>query len=109
MLTVTFLRDSRKRLSRIFADGHAEAGNYGEDLVCAGASAILQAAWLGLASYAKIDLDVKHGDGQLDIRWPIATRDRADVQAIVATAHLAIEALADQFPLNVRCTEADEP
>jgi uncharacterized protein YsxB (DUF464 family) len=101
VLDVTFYRDSRDRLSRIVANGHAGWADAGEDVVCAGASAVLQTAWLGLAEHARIALTAERDAGRLDLRWPAADRERVDVQAIVETARLAIEALARQFPANV--------
>lgn len=102
MLNVTFYRDSRERLSRIFAAGHAGWADAGEDVVCAGASAVLQTAWLGLAEHARVAVTAERDGGRLDLRWPEADRERADVQAIVETARLAIEHLARQFPENIR-------
>jgi uncharacterized protein YsxB (DUF464 family) len=103
VLKVTFYRDSHDRLSRIFADGHAGWADAGEDIVCAGASAILQSALLGLAEHAGIAVNAGRDAGRLDLRWPEADRGRDDVRAIVETARLAIEHLALQFPDHVQC------
>ena len=108
MLEVTFRRDSRNRLSSVSAAGHAEAGVAGDDVVCAAASAILQAAELGLERHARLPAATVRGDGRLEIAIDAAARDRADVTAIVATAELAIEHLAWQFPVNVRMHRAAE-
>ncbi|GAC1424566.1 MAG: hypothetical protein NVSMB64_31980 [Candidatus Velthaea sp.] len=110
MLEVKFRRDSRQRLSSVFAAGHADAGVAGEDIVCAAASAILQAAELGLAAYAKLDTShVTRADGEMAFHIVPAARERADVKAIVATAELAIEKLAWQFPAHVRFVREAEP
>ena len=106
MLSVTFYRDSRDRLSRIFAEGHAGWAESGEDIVCAGASAVLQSAWLGLTEHAGVVVAAERDAGRLDLRWPEAVRDRDDVRAIVETARLAIEHLAHQFPDHVRASHA---
>jgi uncharacterized protein YsxB (DUF464 family) len=108
VVTVTFRRDSRKRLSSVFADGHAGWADAGEDVVCAAASAILQAAWLGLAEHAHVHVESERTGGRLALRWPEAERDRDDVRAIVATAELAIAQLARQFPAHVRARRAPE-
>ena len=109
MVTVTFRRDSRNRLSSVFAEGHAGWADPGEDVVCAAASAILQAAWLGLAEHARVDVDGERTGGRLAMRWPEAARDRDDVRAIVATAELSIAQIARQFPKNVAVRSAKEP
>jgi uncharacterized protein len=108
MLEVRFRRDSRQRLSSILAQGHAEAGVAGDDVVCAAASAILQAAELGLSSYASLPDVAVRADGQMAFAIPEAEREREDVKAIVATAELAIAQLAWQFPVNVRIVREDE-
>ena len=109
MVTVTFRRDSRNRLSSLFAEGHAGWADPGEDVVCAAASAILQAAWLGLAEHARVDVEAERTGGRLALRWPEDARDRDDVQAIVATAELSIASFAHDFPKNIRIERAREP
>ncbi len=102
MLEVRFSRDARGRLRSIVADGHTEAADPGEDLVCASASAILQAAYLGLREHAQLSLPDTRRSGTLTIVLPKPVLDRDDVVAIVRTAELAIEALAHQYPQHLR-------
>lgn len=109
MVTVTFRRDSRNRLSSVLAEGHAGWADPGDDVVCAAASAILQAAWLGLAEHAHVDVAGERSGGLLAMRWPEAAREREDVRAIVATAELSIARIAQQFPEHVRARRAKEP
>jgi len=101
MLQVTFYRDSRNRLSSIFAGGHAAFAEYGEDIVCAAVSAILQAARLGLQAYAGLELEVTQQSGELRMRWPESARDLEAVRAIVSTAELSVEQIARQYPAHV--------
>jgi len=90
------------------AAGHAEAGVAGDDVVCAAASAILQAAELGLTAYAGLTEVAQRAEGRMVFAIPETARERDDVKAIVGTAELAIEALARQFPVNVRIVREDE-
>jgi uncharacterized protein YsxB (DUF464 family) len=108
MVTVTFHEDSRSRLSSIVAEGHAGWADAGEDIVCAAASAILQAAWLGLTDHAAVTVVGERDAGRLAMRWPADARDRDDVRAIVATAALAIEQIARQYPQHVRARRVTE-
>lgn len=108
MLEVTFYRDSRKRLSSVFALGHAGFADRGEDIVCAAVSAILQAARLGLEAHARVDLDVTQREGELRMRWPESARDDAALVAIVTTAELSTEQIARQYPDHIRFARADE-
>src|SRR5580692_844515 len=102
MLDVTFYKDSRGRLSSLFADGHAGWADEGKDIVCAAVSAILQAARLGLESYAAIPLTVTQHKGTMRLEWPEDARDEESLRAIVTTAELAVQQIAEQFPEHVR-------
>lgn len=108
MVTVTFRRDSRNRLSSVFSEGHAEQAEHGHDIACAAVSAILQAALLGLTDVAKIDVRSKRSPALMTMSWPDAERDRPDVHAIVATAELSIESIARDYPKNVRFQRTSE-
>lgn len=108
MVDVQFTRDSRGRLSSVFATGHAEFGAFPNDVVCAAVSAILQAAYAGLQDVAKLQFEGKRVSGELDIRVPEGARDRADVAAIIATAEVSLEQLARQYPDHVRVTRDEE-
>jgi uncharacterized protein YsxB (DUF464 family) len=108
VLEVRFRRDSRQRLSSVLAEGHAEAGIAGDDVVCAAASAILQAAELGLSAYASLENVTARADGRMSFAIPAEAREREDVKAIIATAELAIAQLAWQFPVNVRIVREHE-
>jgi len=105
VVEVTFYEDGRQRLSSFLATGHAlipETSSDEYSLVCAAVSAILQAARAGLEYHAKIDIDVTMERGDMRVRWPEASRLDPAVQAIVATAQLAIEQIARQYPAHVR-------
>jgi uncharacterized protein YsxB (DUF464 family) len=102
MLELSFLRDDRGRLAAVRAFGHADFAVAGEDVVCAGVSAILQAARLGLEQHARIPLEARQQSGALEMDWPPSVRDDPAVVAIVETAELAVRQIAEQFPQHVR-------
>lgn len=106
MLDVTFYRDGSNRLSSVHAAGHTDFAAAGQDVVCAAASAILQAVSLGLAAHARLDLNVVQRSGEFRLGWPQKARGDPAVEAIVATAELSIVALAEQFPAHVRVRRA---
>lgn len=101
MVTVTFYRDSRNRLSSVFAKGHAGWAESGRDVVCAAVSAILQAACAGLQEHVKLDVGMRRGDGELSFSLPESARDDAAATAIVRTAEISIEQIAKQHPKSV--------
>lgn len=101
MVTVTFRRDSRQRLSSVFAQGHAGWAESGRDIVCAAVSAILQAACAGLQEHAKLDIGMRRSAGELSFLLPESARDDEAVVAIVRTAEISIEQIAQQHPEHV--------
>ena len=105
---VRFRRDSRNRLSSVVSGGHAGQGAPGEDVACAAVSALLQAAWAGLTDVAHVPVSGHRRSGDLLMRWPPAVRGRADVEAIVATAELAVEQIAKQYRGAVRFVREPE-
>jgi len=108
VLEVRFRRDSRNRLSSVFASGHAEQGEPGEDIACAAVSALLQAAWVGLSDVAHVKVTGRRESGDFAMHWPEDTRGREDVRAIVATAELAIEQIAKQYRGAIRSVRENE-
>lgn len=87
------------------AEGHAGAGEYGQDIVCAAVSVLLQtlanevteAAWAGLLAVSV----VAHGDGWMKVEMTPTdqTQDMAD--AWVELVQDGIDALAESYPENV--------
>jgi uncharacterized protein len=108
MVEIRFVRDSRGRLSSVFASGHADFATHNEDVVCAGVSAILQAAYAGLEEVARLKFEGRHVEGNLEIHIPEGARERADVNAIIATAEVALVQLAEQYPAFVRVKRETE-
>ena len=106
MLEVTFLRDDRDRHAAICASGHADFADYGEDIVCAAVSAILQAARVGLSDYAGLQIEARQAPGALELRWREQDRDLENLRAIVATAELAILAIGRRYPEHVRVSQS---
>ncbi|MBV8354798.1 MAG: ribosomal-processing cysteine protease Prp [Candidatus Eremiobacteraeota bacterium] len=108
MVVVTFGRDRAGRLASAKATGHAEFGEFPNDVVCAAVSAILQAACAGLEEVARVPYEGSRTPGELSFLIPADARDRADVAAIVATAEVSLEQLERQYPDHVRVTHINE-
>jgi uncharacterized protein YsxB (DUF464 family) len=102
LVEVRIRKDSRGRLSSFFTSGHTGSAAYGEDVVCAAVSALLQGAWFGLVEVAGVDVVGSKGEGRLELAWPKEARDDVAAQAIVATAAISVERIAEQNPAFVR-------
>ena len=82
MITVTMLCDHDDPVG-FHVTGHAEQGAYGEDLVCAAVSAIVQTAILGITDVLELDCGVSVEDGDayciIDQNTPQLKKDQASV------------------------------
>jgi hypothetical protein len=101
VLEVVFFRDDRDRLAAVFACGHADFDEYGQDIVCAAISAVLQAARLGLEHYAGGEIEATQESGRLRIDCAPSARDKESVAAILTTAELAVAQVARRYPEHV--------
>lgn len=82
------------------ASGHAGFAEAGGDIVCAGISALLQTAALGLSEVLGCSCEVKQTSGLLSVRLPVsawASRQR-DSDLILRTISLGLRAIRQQFP-----------
>jgi uncharacterized protein len=109
MLDVQIRVDGVQRPTSFFAQGHVGWAEAGADVVCAAVSVVLQSAWLGLKEHAKVAVKASRSPGRLELRWPADSREREDVRAIVATAALSLDCIAEQYPNHVRITREQEP
>jgi uncharacterized protein len=108
VLEVIFYRDRGGRLCGLRASGHADFDEHGKDIVCAAASAVLQAAHLGLVQHAGTDVAVRREPGLLELHWKDDERHRERAGAIAATAELAVEQIARRYPKHVRLKRVTE-
>lgn len=87
------------------AEGHAAAGEYGQDIVCAAVSVLLQTLANEVTEAARAGLlavgVVAHGDGWMKVEMTPTdqTQDMAD--AWVELVQDGIDALAESYPENV--------
>ena len=63
MITVTVIRENESPVG-FTVSGHANMGEYGEDLVCAAVSAVVQTALLGITDVCQIQAGVSIEEGE---------------------------------------------
>ena len=81
----------------LIVKGHSGYADHGNDIVCAGVSALTQAAILGLRHY-DVDMDVSMSHGDITVQ----INKNEDVVEPIFTAMLAgLEEIAKQYPKNV--------
>ena len=107
MITVA-LRRSHGGFVGFSANGHALAGTYGEDVVCAAVSALLQSALLGLTDYARLHVDSSTENGAMYVAIVEPVGDAAlQVETIFETMRLGLESIQLAHPQNLRLLEQE--
>ena len=105
MVTVGFLRDASSRILGFEARGHADAGEYGSDIVCAAVSSLTQATLYGLRDVLKVpvmfDEDEEAGLAVFLIAG-VADSKIADSQVLFKTLLGSLQAIESDYPKNVR-------
>lgn len=99
MITVIFESQDGESIG-FLAEGHADYGPPGQDIVCAAVSSLTQSAVLALELLAGDRLTVDMGrSGWMQVR----IRDPDEkTQVIMAVMELSLEDLQKQYPENVR-------
>ncbi len=108
MITVTVTRENGTPVG-FSVSGHANMGEYGEDLVCAAVSAIVQTAILGITDVCNLSAGVSIEEGQTTcILSKEATQEELRKAAIVFDTMLAgLRSIQASYPgtINFRNKE----
>lgn len=103
MITVTVWRDAAGRVHGFRSEGHAQYADYGEDIVCAAVSVLTQSAVLGLTQHVKVDVAVEQSPGWLQcVLGDGLLADDVGAAAVLETMVLGLNAIAQQYPQQVR-------
>lgn len=102
MINIEILRDKGRNIISFSASGHSLYKKKGEDIVCAGVSAIIQTAILGLSEYLSLRLDVMKGDGRIDVKMLSYSKEAS---AILETMRLGLSEIAKEYPSYIKIVE----
>ncbi len=92
------------RIVRLHVHGHAGTAPYGQDLVCAAVSAIVQTAALGLGRLDRDAPQAKVRDG--DVLWQGESGDPG--QVILETCLLGLQDIAASYPGAIALSVKEE-
>ena len=84
--------------------GHANQGAYGEDLVCAGISAITETALLGITDVLKFDVVPTHEEGHMYCILPKDTslEDMEKAAIVFNTMIAGLTSLQQGYPKSLK-------
>ena len=104
MITVAIYRNAAGDIDRFSVRGHANAGVRGEDIVCAGVSALTQAAVMGLERHLGRQIRFSQTkECQLDVALAAEPDDLTG--AVLAAMLLGLQEISRGYPQNVRIVE----
>lgn len=91
---------SPQRVAGLTVEGHAGYADKGEDIVCAGVSALAETAVIGLRQVAGIKPAVTRQDGYLDVRLPtgLSAQAAAAAETILRTTIAGLRDIAKSYP-----------
>lgn len=108
MITVSFFKKN-DLLYGFHSSGHAKYASYGQDIVCAGVSAILFAVAEALeerTSHLFIETSDHQGTMTVKITDDILRQD--DIQAILRVAYLGIEGIRREYPNHIKMKSKED-
>ena len=84
--------------------GHADQGAYGEDIVCAGISAIAETALLGITDVLKLDAawTREEGDLRCELSRETAGEDLAKAAIVFNTMIAGLTSLQQAYPKSLK-------
>jgi uncharacterized protein YsxB (DUF464 family) len=99
MTKIEIFFDKQKRIQGFAVRGHTEFAARGQDIVCAGISALAQTAVLGLNRFLTRQLPVEIEDGLLTCRLPagLSQEEMNKAQVILETTCLGFQAVKDNY------------
>ena len=95
----TEIRMHDHKITRISMTGHAGAGEYGHDLVCAGASSIMTGALNALDILFPGECQLVMSGNRMEAA---ADSGNEQLQAVLRTVEIQLETMAEQFPDNIK-------
>ena len=112
MITVRVERDGSGAIIGLVARGHARLAESGQDIVCAAVSALLQAAVVGLAERLKLAVSWQAEKGSMRMQLPELEALEPEVRfaagVVLDTVVLSLQAIAQDWPQNVRLMEGTQ-
>jgi uncharacterized protein YsxB (DUF464 family) len=105
MTEIEIYRDADGRITAFRSRGHAEYEDEGKDIICAGVSALVQTAVLGLEEYLKLSPYVEQEKGRLYCKLERDIFLNRETDAILHTMVLGLKALEREYPKHLKVEE----
>ena len=100
MITIEIGRTADRAIQKVKVSGHAHAAPHGQDIVCAGVSALVQSAVYGLERHLGRPISVRQKQDEFLLELLEQPDQLTD--AILETMLLGLAAIAKLHPASVR-------
>jgi uncharacterized protein YsxB (DUF464 family) len=110
MIQVNITRDNRKRIVSVIIKGHADAGPYGHDLVCAAVSAVSFGCFNAIEELCQYEPDVETKDNGGFLRITLSSQldDQTDqkVQLLLEGMLISLRTIEQSYEQYIMVTES---
>lgn len=89
-------------IDKLSVSGHANAGAYGQDLVCAGVSAVMNGAFNAFNQLTPQNVNLVVSDNLLKIEVKTLT---TQVKELMSLINIQLATIAHQYPQNIQIKE----
>ncbi|WP_425060635.1 hypothetical protein SCACP_13700 [Sporomusa carbonis] len=104
MIIVELIRDNNQAITGFKTSGHAGVAPRGQDIVCAGVSALVQSAIMGIERHLGRDIELMH-DTAGTIKMELIGQPDSLTGAVLETMLLGLNEIAKLYPKSVRIIE----
>lgn len=104
MITFDFFLNQDGLIRGFQSEGHADAGEYGYDIVCSAVSALSISTANAIESLTQAQMTEEADDegGFLKVMLTPQSEDDHDAQLLMKSLRLGISQMADSYPDNIR-------
>ena len=109
MIKIRVTRNKQKNIVSFSVKGHANADEYGKDIVCASISILAQTAVLALHEVGYIDVIYEMEDGLLNCKIPddIDSTQRERANIILDTMLIGMNGTANMYPDYIKLQDEE--
>ncbi|WP_027063118.1 ribosomal-processing cysteine protease Prp [Mesoplasma seiffertii] len=97
------LKVINNKIEKIQISGHANAGNYGNDLVCAAITGIVSGAMNAFDINHKTDVEMQVLENKIIIE--VVNLNNDELQTMLKMLQIQLDTIAVQYPKNVELKE----
>lgn len=106
MIKITINRNKSGMVQSFTMDGHALFANYGQDVVCAGASAVSFGTINAVHELTGITPEIKQGDGYLSCKIPenISVSAMDKIQILLEGMVISLQTIEEEYGEHIKIT-----